>query len=45
MRCRRIEAVPVTGQEVLIELDGEQIGRLPATFEIIPQHLLVKSNL
>jgi YegS/Rv2252/BmrU family lipid kinase len=45
MRCRRIEAVPVTGQEVLIELDGEQIGRLPATFEVIPQHLLVKSNL
>jgi diacylglycerol kinase (ATP) len=44
-RCRRLEAVPVTGQEVLIELDGEQIGRLPATFEILPRGLQVKSNL
>ena len=44
-RCRRMEAVPVTGQEVLIELDGEQIGRLPATFDLIPRYIQVKSNL
>ncbi len=44
-RCRKLEAIPVTGQEVLIELDGEQIGRLPATFEVLPRHMQVKSNL
>jgi len=44
-RCRRVEAVPVTGQEVLIEMDGEQIGRLPASFEIIPRGMLIKNNL
>ena len=30
--------------EVLIEVDGEQVGRLPATFEIIPQNILVKGQ-
>ncbi len=44
-RCRTVQAIPVTGQEVLIELDGEQLGRLPATFDLIPRHLQVKSNL
>lgn len=45
VRGRRLEAVPVTGQEVLIELDGEQIGRLPATFDLIASNIQVKSNL
>ncbi len=44
-RCRQVQAVPVTGQEVLIELDGEQIGRLPAVFDLIPRYIQVKSNL
>lgn len=30
--------------EVLIEADGEQVGKLPATFEIIPQNILVKGQ-
>jgi diacylglycerol kinase (ATP) len=45
LRCRRVEADPVTGQEVLIELDGEQLGQLPATFDLVPAQLQVKSNL
>jgi diacylglycerol kinase (ATP) len=44
-RCRSVEALPVTGQEVLIELDGEQVGRLPAVFDLLPQPLSVKGNL
>ena len=39
---RKVEAVPVPGEDVLIELDGEQLGRLPATFEILPLNMLVK---
>jgi YegS/Rv2252/BmrU family lipid kinase len=31
--------------KVLIEVDGEQVGTLPATFEIIPQNFLVKGQL
>jgi hypothetical protein len=30
------------GEESLLELDGEQLGKLPATFEIDPQRMLVK---
>ncbi len=32
------------GEDVLIEVDGEQIGKLPATFEIIPHNILVKGQ-
>lgn len=32
-------------QRVLIEVDGEQVGTLPAAFEIIPQSILVKGYL
>ena len=42
---RRIEAVPEAGDTVLLEFDGEQLGTLPATFEIVPRSLSVKSNL
>ncbi|MEE8377094.1 MAG: diacylglycerol kinase family protein [Candidatus Aminicenantaceae bacterium] len=45
-RGRKIDVNPADGQEtVLIEVDGEQVGSLPATFKIIPMSLLVKSNL
>ena len=30
-------------QEVLLEIDGETPGRLPATFEIVPAALLIRS--
>ena len=46
IRGRKIEVTPSDEKEtVLIEVDGEQVGSLPATFEIIPSHILVKSYL
>jgi len=42
LRGARLVAVPVaeTGrQPVLVEVDGESVGRLPATFEILPHAL------
>ena len=42
MRGTRVVAVPVAetgGQPVLVEVDGESAGRLPATFEILPHAL------
>ncbi len=44
-RGRRVEAWPEDGQDVLLELDGEQLGRLPAIFEIVPHDLLIKGFL
>ena len=39
----KIEAIPEDPDEdILIEIDGEQVGKLPATFEIIPRSLSVK---
>ena len=45
VRGRRVEAWPEDGDVVLLELDGEQLGRLPATFEVIPRTLLIKGFL
>ncbi|MFP4082756.1 MAG: diacylglycerol/lipid kinase family protein [Candidatus Aminicenantes bacterium] len=46
IRGKKIEAYPEAGEkDVLIELDGEQLGKLPATFEILPKSLLVKGYL
>jgi diacylglycerol kinase family enzyme len=39
-RCVRAE--PATADEVKLELDGELVGRLPATFEIVPGALRVR---
>jgi YegS/Rv2252/BmrU family lipid kinase len=42
VRGQKIVAVPVAetrGKPVLIEVDGENAGRLPATFEILPRAL------
>jgi diacylglycerol kinase (ATP) len=42
LRGRRIIAAPVAetrGRPVLIEIDGECAGRLPATFELLPRAL------
>ncbi len=41
----KVEAWPEENEDVLLELDGEQLGRLPATFEIIPRNLLIKGFL
>ncbi|MBN2246775.1 MAG: diacylglycerol kinase family lipid kinase [Candidatus Aminicenantes bacterium] len=39
IRGKNIEAASLEGDEVLIELDGEQLGRLPANFEILPSRI------
>ena len=44
-RARWLEAQPAQDEEVILELDGEEVGRLPATFEIIPSQLLIKAKL
>ena len=46
IRGKKIDVEPEDSEEtVLIEVDGEQVGLLPATFEILPTSLLVKSYL
>jgi len=46
IRGSKIDVKPADSEEtVLIEVDGEQVGSLPATFEIIPTSLLVKSYI
>jgi YegS/Rv2252/BmrU family lipid kinase len=42
-RARRVEATPADGVEVLLDVDGEQPGRLPATFELMPGGLKVRA--
>ena len=45
IRGRKVVAAPVEqtrGRAVLIDTDGEGIGRLPATFEILPRALNVR---
>jgi diacylglycerol kinase family enzyme len=36
---------PDRGTEVALEVDGELPGRLPATFQIIPEALRVRVNI
>ncbi|MBC7361246.1 MAG: diacylglycerol kinase family lipid kinase [Candidatus Aminicenantes bacterium] len=45
LRGQRVQVFPLKPEPVLIELDGEQVGCLPATFEIIPLSLQVKGFL
>ena len=42
VRGQRVEAYPEADEDVLLELDGEQLGRLPATFEVLPRNLAIK---
>jgi diacylglycerol kinase (ATP) len=42
VRGRRVEATAEPGDTVLLELDGEQLGTLPAVFEVVPAAMLVK---
>ncbi|MDI6845914.1 MAG: diacylglycerol kinase family lipid kinase [Candidatus Saccharicenans sp.] len=44
-RGQRVMVTPLRPEPVLIELDGEQVGSLPALFEIIPRSLPVKGFL
>jgi YegS/Rv2252/BmrU family lipid kinase len=46
IRGTKVEAISADEEnDVLIEIDGEQLGKLPATFEIIPGSILVKGYL
>jgi diacylglycerol kinase (ATP) len=45
VRGRKFEAETVEDGDVLLELDGEQLGRLPAKFEIVPRVLQIKGYL
>lgn len=38
-RAKRVEARPVGSQEVLVDLDGEQPGRLPLALDLLPRAL------
>ena len=42
LRARVVEAEPVGGAEVLLDVDGEQPGRLPARWTLRPQALRVR---
>jgi glycerol-3-phosphate dehydrogenase len=43
LRGRKITAIPVDGAApVLLDVDGEAPGRLPATFEILPKALFLR---
>ena len=43
LRGRKVTAEPMTNAaEVLLDVDGEAPGRLPATFEIVPRAILLK---
>jgi YegS/Rv2252/BmrU family lipid kinase len=45
IRGSKIEADSESNEEdVLIEVDGEQLGKLPATYEIFPHSILIKGN-
>ncbi len=44
-RARKIEASASDGAEVLLDVDGEQPGRLPATFELLPGAVKVRARL
>ncbi|BDG07096.1 diacylglycerol/lipid kinase family protein [Anaeromyxobacter paludicola] len=41
LRARSVEAEPLEGAEVLLDVDGEQPGRLPARFTILPGALRI----
>ena len=42
LRARRVEAEPVGDERVLLDVDGEQPGRLPARFTMLPGALRVR---
>ncbi len=41
-RARKVEVSPMNNEEIHIEVDGELPGKLPATFEILPNALKVR---
>ena len=43
-RARRVEAEAIDGAEVLLDVDGEAPGRLPASFELLQGALQVRAR-
>jgi YegS/Rv2252/BmrU family lipid kinase len=43
LRARTVEAEPLEGAEVLLDVDGEQPGRLPARWTIVPGALRLRA--
>jgi len=43
VRGKKVTATPCGKEPVLIDLDGEQPGRLPVTYEIVPKALVVEA--
>jgi diacylglycerol kinase (ATP) len=43
-RAREVEAEPLNGARVLLDVDGEQPGLLPARFTILPRALKIKAS-
>jgi diacylglycerol kinase (ATP) len=43
-RARRVDAEPLDGVEVLLDVDGEAPGRLPASFELLQGALKVRAK-
>jgi len=44
IRCREVQAVAATGDEALLDVDGESPGRLPATFRLLPGALRLRGS-
>ena len=42
LRCRSLTATPVGPDPVLLDVDGEAPGRLPATYEILPAAITLR---
>jgi diacylglycerol kinase (ATP) len=42
-RARKVEAMPLGGQSVLIDCDGEQPGALPVSYELLPRTLNLRT--
>ncbi len=45
LRGKKIEVMSEDEEDVLIEADGELIGKVPVTFEIVPRIFSVRTNL
>jgi diacylglycerol kinase family enzyme len=45
IRGQRVQVTPLFPEPVLIEMDGEQVGTLPASFEIVPRSFQIKGFL
>jgi diacylglycerol kinase (ATP) len=43
LRARTVEAEPLEGEEVLLDVDGEQPGRLPARWTLLPAALRIRA--